>query len=434
MILIHTTNLTNRVKYAFDLIFIHILKVEYKFTEDKDEFYNFSGTKFSYGRTKIVEGLYFGAYNLLYEDTIIKQNLEPVEWNGIKGFCPVKNLGFLPFDPFASSFFMATRYEEYTSILKDKYNRYLAEESLAYVFNLLDKPMVNIYANEIKKILISFFPSHNFPVLKYRYCPTFDIDVAYLFKYKGFIRSSIAFAEDFVKFRFKNCIDRVLTILNLKQDPLDTYKKQFDLSDKYKLSPLYFVLLGDFGGNDKNIPHNNKNYISLIKKIDDKFQVGFHPSFGSARSIKQFQTEYNRIENILGKKVFTSRQFFNKLILPTYYTNLIDLGVTDDYSMGYNNHLGFRAGMCTSYPFFNLETNEITTLMIHPFSVVDKCFKLHLRIRASEVGYHTKQIIETVRELGGDFRIIYHNETLGTRKMWSNWITIYDDISKLALT
>lgn len=164
------------------------------------------------------------------------------------------------------------------------------------------------------------------------------------------------------------------------------------------------------------------------------FKLDFILLLGQLGLLNSFKIEYNRIESVLGRRVFASRQFFNKLILPTYYTNLIDLGVTDDYSMGYNNHLGFRAGMCTSYPFFNVETNEITTLMIHPFSVVDKSFKLHLRIRATEVGYHTKQIIETVRDLGGDFRIIYHNETLGTRKMWSNWITIYDEISKLALT
>jgi hypothetical protein len=100
--------------------------------------------------------------------------------------------------------------------------------------------------------------------------------------------------------------------------------------------------------------------------------------------------------------------------------------------MGYNNHLGFRAGICTSFPFFDLENNEISQLMIHPFCMVDKCFKLHLRIRSTEVVYHSRVMMEAIKSVGGDFTVIFHNDTLGTKKMWQNWKTIYQDISKIA--
>jgi len=432
MLLIYTTNITSRVKYSFDLIFKHILKIEYQFTEDKELYFNHFGAKFSFGPTKIVEGLFFGAATILYEDDIHKQNLEAIDWNGMKGFFAVKDLGFLPFDPFATAFYMTSRYEEYLALHKDQYNRYLAEESLAYTYNMLDKPMVNFYALEIKKILQSFYPSISFPESKFRYVPTFDIDVAYLYTNKGLMRSSIAFLEDLLRFRFNNCLDRVLTYLNVKPDPYDTYKKQFETNDKYNLNPLYFVSLGDFGGNDKNIPHHNKNYIALIKKLAEKYEVCFHPSFGSTRSEKQLFIEKQRLDKIVGIKATKSRQFFNKLNLPTYYQRLLGLGITDDYSMGYNNHLGFRAGICTSFPFFDLEKNEMSQLMIHPFCMVDKCFKLHLRIRSTEVVYHSRVMMEAIKSVGGDFTVIFHNDTLGTKKMWQNWKTIYQDISKIA--
>ena len=434
MLLIYTSVITPRVTYSFDLIFKHILKIEYKFTNDKKEFFNHSEAKFSYGKHKEVEGLYFGAANILYEEDISRQYLEAIEWNGMKGFFAAKDLGFLPFDPFATSFYMSTRYEEYLAINKDKYNRYLAEESLAYTYNMLDKPVVNMYAIEIKKILQSFFPNTDFPELKFRYNPTFDIDVAFLYKFKGVIRSTIAFTEDILRLRFRDCLDRILCNFNVKQDPYDSYKKQFDINDKYKLSPLYFVLLGDFGGNDKNLPHNNGSYRALIKKLDQRYESCFHPSFGSTRTEKQVLIEKLRLEEITGKKATKARQFFNKLNLPTYYQRLIDIGITDDYSMGYNNHLGFRAGLCSSYPFFNLKSNEETHLTIHPFCIVDKSFKLHLRIRSSEVIYHSRQIMDSVRAVGGDFTVVFHNEMLGTRKMWNNWRDIYESMAKMALS
>jgi hypothetical protein len=291
-----------------------------------------------------------------------------------------------------------------------------------------------MYALEVKKILQSFFPKIEFAEIKYKYNPTFDIDVAFLYKNKGFVRSTIGFAEDLLRLRFSSCLDRILTHLNVKQDQYDSFKRQFELNDKYKIKPMYFVLLGDFGGNDKNVPHHNKTYQTLIKKIDERYGAFFHPSFGSTRSEKQLLIEKLRIEHITGKKATKARQFFNKLNLPTYYQRLVDIGITDDYSMGYNNHLGFRAGLCSSFPFFNLETNQVTNLMIHPFCIVDKAFKLHLRIRASEVIYHSRQIMESVKAVGGDFTVVFHNETLGTRKMWANWRDIYEDITKMALS
>ncbi|MEY3416870.1 MAG: hypothetical protein RL711_79 [Bacteroidota bacterium] len=432
MLLIYTSNVTARVQYTFDIIFKHVLKTEYLFTADKEAYFNHIGAKFSYGPHKEVEGLFFGAANILYEEDIYKHQLEAIEWNGIKGFFPIIDLGFLPFDAFASSFYMVSRYEEYTALHKDKYHRYLAEESLCYTYNLLDKPMVNLYALEIKKILESFYPTFRFPELKYKYVPTFDIDVAYLYSNKGILRSTIAFAEDLVKLKFSNCLERILTALKVKQDPYDSYKKQIEISDKFNLHPLYFILLGDFGGNDKNIPHYNKNYSTLIKKLHEKYEACFHPSFGSTRSDKQLALEKNRLEKITGSKTTKSRQFFNKLNLPTYYQRLVALGVTDDYSMGYHKHLGFRASICTPFPFFDLEQNQATTLMVHPFCIVDKCFKLHLRIRSSEVVYHSRLLKEAVKAVGGDFSVIFHNETLGTKKMWQNWRNIYHDISKMA--
>jgi len=431
MILIYCSETSPRIEYTFDVIFNHILKSEYKITFNLDEYITYTGAKFSYGKNKPAEGLFFGIHNIMFEDIIIKQYLEPIEWNGIKGFFQVQDLGFLPFDLFASAFYMLSRYEEYIAINYDKYKRYKPEDSVLYTYNLLDKPIVNIYANEFKKIIHSFFPFYQFPTVHSKFEVTFDIDNAFCYKQKGFLRSTVSVIEDLVRFRFKNISDRFATLLNIMPDPYDTYKKQVEINDRYKLKPLYFFLLGDFGGHDKNVSYNNRTYRNLIKRMDEKYEVALHPSYGTTRSDKQLLVEKLRLENILGKKVTKSRQFFNKITLPETYEKLVEIGITDDYSMGYNQVIGFRAGTSSSFPFFDLKNNKELPIMLHPYCMTDKMFKLHLRIRSTEVVYHARQVWDNVKYTGGDFRMIMHNETLGTKKMWRNWQTIYEEIIRM---
>ena len=68
-------------------------------------------------------------------------------------FFSVNNSVF-PFDPFAASFFMISRYEEYLPHIKDIHGRFEAKESLAFKNNFLEKPIVDIWINLIKKELV----------------------------------------------------------------------------------------------------------------------------------------------------------------------------------------------------------------------------------------------------------------------------------------
>ena len=49
----------------------------------------------------------------------------------------------LPFDPFAASFYLISRYEEYLPCVKDQHDRYPATNSLAYQEGFLQQPVVD---------------------------------------------------------------------------------------------------------------------------------------------------------------------------------------------------------------------------------------------------------------------------------------------------
>ena len=70
-------------------------------------------------------------------------------------------------------------------------------------------------------------------------------------------------------------------------------------------------------------------------------------------------------------RVTKSRQHFLAFELPTTYLKLIQSGILEDYSMGYASHLGFRAGICSPFRFYNLLEEKETDLVVYPFQVMD---------------------------------------------------------------
>ena len=78
------------------------------------------------------------------------------------------------------------------------------------------------------------------------------------------------------------------------------------------------------------------------------------------------RVEKQRLEHILGETVYHNRFHFLRFTLPQSYQQLLACGISDDYSMGYADQIGFRAGTCTPFYFYDLENEIQTTLKVHP--------------------------------------------------------------------
>ncbi len=98
----------------------------------------------------------------MYCKALIQPDMQPVWYEGEKYFCESSKDSDLPFDPFAASFFLVTRYEEYLGTKRGKYNRYPGSESILSKYNLLKKPVVNIWANLLADKLKQRFPAFGF--------------------------------------------------------------------------------------------------------------------------------------------------------------------------------------------------------------------------------------------------------------------------------
>ncbi len=427
-ILIYTHKITHRNKYIFNLLFKDILGVEFNLTSNVEEFKNYSGAKISYTLHPLTNEVFFASRNLLFETGITEQSISVFDFNNIKVFFAVGKESILPFDVFAASFYLVSRYEEYLPHIRDEHDRFHAKNSLAFTNYFLNKPFINNWANCIKQILTEKFPQFQFPEKKYKFISTIDIDNAYAYREKGITRNAGGFLKSISKFNVAEIMERINVLLGSEKDPYDTYDFQLEMVKKYKFESIYFFLLGDYGVNDKNLPIESKNFQSLIKMIGDYAEVGIHPSYGSNKSKEQLKKEVDRLSDVIHKEVTKSRQHFLKLTLPETYRNLIDLDITDDYTMGYATEVGFRASICTPFNFYDLDMELETKLKVHPFAVMEGTLKYHLQLDPERAMDTIKPLVDEIKKVNGVFMSLWHNDTLNDKKTWKGWKNVYEEM------
>ena len=88
-----------------------------------------------------------------------------------------------------------------------------------------------------------------------------------------------------------------------------------------------------------------------VRGMNDFTEVGIHPSYESNADSKRVEFELRHLEDALRTPVTKSRQHFLKMRLPDTIRHLAELGITDEYSMGYASESGFRAGLACPFTF-----------------------------------------------------------------------------------
>ena len=426
---------TNRLHYVFDLIIKELLGITYKFTTDNETFASFTGPKFHYGNNQFWNEPFQKATSILFEHDIAEKEIKIIDYKDVKGFFPVYNdKSIFPFDIFAASFYLVTRFEEYLPHINDKYDRFQAKDSILFKMNMLEKPLVNFWAIELGKILKKTYPELQLKKKSFSFIPTYDVDAAWAYKNKGVFRSTAALARDFINFDFTECKRRWRAITGKAKDPFDTFDYQLELQKELNLHPKYFILCGEYDLNDKNISLRNTNFQNLIKRLGDYAKVGIHPSYNSYLNKDKVKMEISGLSKVLNREITMSRQHFLRLRMPLSYQILIDLDITDDYSMGYASLAGFRAGIADTYRFFDLEHDNVTNLNIHPFAVMDGTLRDYLDLNIDEAYEKTSMLMQEVKKVNGTFILLWHNETLSDEKRWKGWKGLHRKIIDCALT
>ncbi len=430
MILFYTEKITPRVDYTVRLFFESILKAKVTITDNYKEFNQSEFPKINYSENESVSGISVKPHGLLASEKIEEFSI-PEDWfnPGKIFFTPGKSLSF---DVFSASFYLVSRYEEYIISERDQYGRFQAEQSILFTSGLLKKPMVNIWAEWIAESVSQEYPGFVWPERKFSFLSTVDIDNAWAIKNKGFVRTSGALLKSIFKADFSDFLERIKVLSGFVKDHYDNYEYLNSVFKGNEEKVIFFFLLGEYNRYDKGNSCKNQDFRKLIRETSKKYKTGIHPSFYSTtdNSGKIQQSEKTRLVEITGKPVEISRQHYLKISFPETQRILINNGILVDHSLGYASQIGFRAGICTPFYFYDLEHESQTRLLLVPFQVMDVTLRQYLEYSPAKATDEIHQLMEEVSKVKGTFVSVWHNESVSDRHEWKGWRKVFETMNQ----
>jgi hypothetical protein len=394
-LLIFSEKAVPRLEYVCRLIFAQHLGLSHSITPDKQAFENHEGPKMVYGVSTDNRYLVIEPAGLLFETGIQKQEIKTTRFNEITV-------------PFA------------------------AEDSLSYKLGFLNKPVVDIWIGWLKDALQKQYPLLQFSKKNFTTTFTYDIDVAYAYKGRSFFTTAANTLKNLFSLQLGEVKKRLAVLSGSIKDPFDTYISVTAQQKNYNHEILFFFLLGPKNKYNRNLNPYKKELQHLIKAIAATSTTGIHPSYFTDDNFLQLQHEKLLLETIAEKKITSSRQHYLRLVFPNTYMNLIKAGITDDYTLGFAELPGFRAGTCSSFTFYNLFNEEETSLTIHPNTFMEGTFIEDLQLTPQDVLPIMKRLVDEVKKVNGHFISIWHNHSLSNQNEWTGLKEVHNAIAAYA--
>ncbi len=333
---------------------------------------------------------------------------------------------FIHADIIASSFFLMSRYEEL--ILPenhDEHGRFTGQGSLPGKAGILERPIVDEYGKHLRKILLSIGIKIKEPEVRGMVYLTHDVDVPWKrWNFFSAVRNCIGYTR-----REKRIILWPLRNFfgDYTQNPFDTFDWIFQMDNiaKKALDPfcedIYFIIGTSVSDKWTENYIKDKKAVLLIKRLKAQAShIGLHLSYdtGKTSDKRRMQQEKKQLEALLGKSVTKNRNHYLLSLGLTGFRNLISIGITDDYTMGYADLVGFRLGTAQCIRWIDPERMELTNLKLHPLIVMEGTLSgpQYMNLGKEKCIEKIRELYKTCQSVKGDFSMLLHNSILFSRE------------------
>jgi hypothetical protein len=424
MLLVYTQKITPRITYAFRHICTRILGLETQFTSTIEAFVAHSGAKLSYGKQPLSSEMFIHSQGLLTQQGFESTDIVIKVWEDTKCFFSSISNSAVPFDIFSASFYLMSRYEEYLPHVKDTIGRYPYTQSLAHREGFLKQPVVDMWAYKFKVILLDSFPDLVFPIKKMTIHNVIDASQPFAFVQRGFLRAVMGFGSDLWKMKMRSIITRGQVLMTLRKDPYNTFNWIINTAKRSVSKHTFFFRLGDSSNYKEGINTKRMKFKLLVKFISDYKEVGLIFSSDTLVDYEKVKKEKERMEDITNRILRSSMNAHYIVNLPAIYRNLVELEVEEDFTMVYENKVGFRAGTCTPFLFYDLDSETKTPLIIHPLAFTTSAFE---KKYDSEINKTCNMLYDAVDQVNGTFSVVFSNRDFTSSEKNKTWRYIFSE-------
>ena len=326
----------------------------------------------------------------------------------------------LSIDVLGGVFFLVTRYEEVARPTRDQHGRFPASASLAAVERFLERPIADEYVDLLWMAMHLLWPGLERRPSAFRLRLTHDVDLPWA----SLVRRALA--GDILRRR-----DPVLAVHRLRsyvdarsgrvdRDPFNTFDLLMQTSEQHGLrSTFYFLASGTVGDADSRYRLADPPVADLLRRIHQRgHDVGLHGSYVSCGSAERMRAELDALQAACRAVGFDQptwgvRQHFLRLDAPRTWRNHELAGLDHNSTLGFADHIGFRAGTGREYPLFDLSSRRALRLRERPLLVMDGTLFGYMALGFDEAASRTRAVVEACRRQRSDAVVLFHNDTLG---------------------
>ena len=351
----------------------------------------------------------------------------------------------LPYDLVTPSFILLSRQEEIFSRKRDSHDRFPYKGSLADKYGFVHLPLVDEYAMLLRQWIVeNLLPDYPLVPRQSQVVPTHDVD--HLFRFHGSWQAfrSIFGRDLLINRRLSDVRTSWREYRACHRDPSkDPYVLAVDelieQSKARNLKSVFFFKALHFLEPDCTYNVGDAVVRGCVERIlQAGMEVGIHGSYESYADPERFSVEKSRLNQIMRQEVTAGRQHYLRFACdtpacppPTEHavrTGTLQVwaqnGITDDYTLGFAEQVGFRCGTCHPYPLYDLEKDEPTTVVEHPLIVMDGTLWDYMNLSVEQSNEMIARLRRRCAAVEGDFVILWHNHLLG-RNYSDAYKTIY---------
>ena len=328
-------------------------------------------------------------------------------------------------DLLTSLVLMLSRYEETLFVPRDEHGRFAAVSSIAWRDGFLDRPIVDewglAFAEAIQFLLPSWHPKESTLRVKVGH----DVDeLGHPFKARTVLAHTLRRRDPGATLRdLKALYSGGLTTYQLLLWEVVALAKSRGFE-----SAVYWKCCGS-GANDTGYNPRQPQIQNMISAFRDSgVELGIHPSYQSFDSHIAFQKEVSALKEILQHDLVGGRQDFLRWKPETWVAWEAE-GIAYDASVGFADHIGFRAGTCHPYRPWLLAQGREARLLEIPLIAMDSTLLSYMQVSEDEALKKTRQCIAHCRAVGGVFTLLWHNTRIMNPRHKALYQALLDDLS-----
>lgn len=345
-------------------------------------------------------------------------------------------------DIISDIFFLITRYEEVVKLepyRKEKFNRFPSADSVLFKENILFRPIVN----EHIELLWSWIKGMNFAYERKKWWGNNDFaicishDVDFILRYRSIknIFKSIALTilrDKSIKDSLKIAKNYIESKIDYKKDPFYTFDYIMDVEERYGIKSSFYFMSGGTSNLDNFYSIEDERVVALIKSIEERgHEAGYHGSFNSYKDLNLMTKEKEALDKVVNEKNFGIRQHCLRFKAPYTWRIQEKLGFIYDTTLSFADKEGFRCGTCFPFKPYDILTDKIIDIWEIPLVVMDTTLMEddYSAYTPKEAFEKIISLVETVKNYGGVFSLLWHNSSLNKYdSRYNKWILIYENL------